>query len=48
MKCVILAGRYGTRLSEKTNLKPKPIVEVGGKPILWHIILLVALILKRI
>lgn len=37
MKAVILAGGYGTRLSEATNLIPKPMVEIGGKPILWHI-----------
>jgi len=37
MKAVILAGGYGTRLSEETVLKPKPMVEIGGKPILWHI-----------
>ena len=35
---VILAGGLGSRLSEETNLKPKPMVEIGGKPILWHII----------
>ena len=38
MKIVILAGGYGTRLSEETHLKPKPMVEIGGMPILWHII----------
>lgn len=37
MKTVILAGGLGTRLSEETNLKPKPMIEIGGKPILWHI-----------
>ena len=38
MKAVILAGGLGTRLSEETALKPKPMVEIGGKPILWHIL----------
>ena len=37
MKVVILAGGFGTRISEESDLKPKPMVEIGGKPILWHI-----------
>ncbi|MBI4733712.1 MAG: glucose-1-phosphate cytidylyltransferase [Rubrobacteridae bacterium] len=37
MKVVILAGGYGTRISEETHLKPKPMVEIGDKPVLWHI-----------
>ena len=38
MKVLILAGGFGTRLSEQTEIKPKPMVEIGGKPILWHIL----------
>src|SRR5580765_8546865 len=37
MKAVILAGGLGTRISEETGVRPKPMVEIGGKPILWHI-----------
>jgi glucose-1-phosphate cytidylyltransferase len=37
MKAVVLAGGLGTRISEETHLKPKPMIEIGGKPILWHI-----------
>ncbi|HHV10265.1 MAG TPA: glucose-1-phosphate cytidylyltransferase [Clostridiales bacterium] len=37
MKVVILAGGYGTRISEESHLKPKPMIEIGGQPILWHI-----------
>lgn len=37
MKVLILAGGYGTRLSEETDVRPKPMVEIGGKPIIWHI-----------
>ncbi|MED2491469.1 glucose-1-phosphate cytidylyltransferase [Bacillus thuringiensis] len=37
MKAVILAGGYGTRIGEETDLKPKPMIEIGTKPILWHI-----------
>jgi glucose-1-phosphate cytidylyltransferase len=37
MKAVILVGGHGTRISEETHLKPKPMIEIGGKPILWHI-----------
>ena len=37
MKVVILAGGFGTRISEESVLKPKPMVEIGGRPILWHI-----------
>ena len=38
MKAVILAGGLGTRLSEETAVRPKPMVEIGGRPILWHIL----------
>ena len=38
MKAVILAGGFGTRLGEETDVRPKPMVEIGGKPILWHIL----------
>ena len=38
MKAVILAGGFGTRLAEETQIKPKPMVEIGGKPILWHLL----------
>ena len=37
MKVVILAGGFGTRLAEETSVRPKPMVEIGGYPILWHI-----------
>jgi glucose-1-phosphate cytidylyltransferase len=37
MKTLLLAGGFGTRISEETSLKPKPMIEIGGKPILWHI-----------
>ncbi len=37
MKVVILAGGFGSRISEETDLKPKPMIEIGGKPIIWHI-----------
>lgn len=37
MKAVILAGGFGTRISEESHIKPKPMIEIGGKPILWHI-----------
>lgn len=37
MQAVILAGGYGTRISEESHLRPKPMIEIGGKPILWHI-----------
>jgi len=37
MKAVLLAGGFGTRISEESGIKPKPMVEIGGRPILWHI-----------
>ncbi|MEL6254011.1 MAG: sugar phosphate nucleotidyltransferase, partial [Bacteroidota bacterium] len=37
MKVVIFAGGFGTRISEESGIRPKPMVEIGGKPILWHI-----------
>jgi len=37
MKAIILAGGYGTRISEETHLRPKPLIEIGGMPLLWHI-----------
>jgi glucose-1-phosphate cytidylyltransferase len=37
MKCVILAGGRGTRIAEETSVRPKPLIEIGGRPILWHI-----------
>ena len=37
MKVVILAGGFGTRIGEETHLRPKPMIDIGGKPILWHI-----------
>jgi glucose-1-phosphate cytidylyltransferase len=42
MKVVILAGGLGTRISEETHLKPKPMIEIGGKPLIWHIMKLYA------
>jgi glucose-1-phosphate cytidylyltransferase len=42
MKAVILAGGLGTRISEESHLKPKPMIEIGGRPILWHIMKLYA------
>ena len=37
MKVVILAGGYGTRIGEETKIKPKPLIKIGNKPIIWHI-----------
>ena len=44
MKAVILAGGLGTRLAEETGIKPKPMVEIGSKPILWHILKIYSII----
>jgi len=38
MKCVILAGGFGTRITEESQSRPKPMVEIGGRPILWHLL----------
>ena len=48
MKAVILAGGLGSRLSEETTVRPKPMVEIGGKPILWHIMKIYARTASRI
>ena len=48
MKVVILAGGYGTRISEESHLKPKPMIEIGEKPILWHIMKEYSFTLSRI
>nr|MBA3495158.1 NTP transferase domain-containing protein [Gammaproteobacteria bacterium] len=37
MKAVILAGGFGTRMSDESSVRPKPMVEIGGRPILWHV-----------
>ena len=42
MKAVILAGGFGTRICEESSVRPKPMVEIGGKPILWHIMNILA------
>lgn len=42
MKAVILAGGFGTRISEESHLRPKPLIEIGGRPILWHIMKMLA------
>jgi glucose-1-phosphate cytidylyltransferase len=42
MKVILLAGGYGTRISEETDVKPKPMVRIGGKPILWHVMTIYA------
>ena len=43
MKTIILAGGFGTRISEESHLKPKPMIEIGGMPMLWHIMNIFAL-----
>ena len=47
MKCVILAGGKGTRIAEESNTRPKPMVEIGTRPILWHIMKLYAVIRRQ-
>ena len=47
MKAVILAGGLGTRLSEETSLRPKPMIEIGDNPILWHILKIYSLLSKK-
>jgi glucose-1-phosphate cytidylyltransferase len=44
MKAVILAGGFGTRISEETDSVPKPMIQIGGKPILWHIMKIYSLL----
>ena len=46
MKVVVLAGGFGTRISEESHLKPKPMIEIGGMPILWHIMKLYSFLKK--
>ena len=48
MKVVILAGGFGTRISEESQFKPKPMVELGGMPIIWHIMKLYSSYLRRL
>ena len=48
MKCVILAGGYGTRLAEETKIKPKPLVKIGNYPIIWHIMKIYSYYLLRL
>ena len=46
MKAVILASGFGTRISEETHLRPKPMIEIGGRPILWHKMILPGILKK--